>query len=923
MEPDASPEAAEAERPSRCPTCGTPYPDGNNGLGCPVCLFRRAFDLESAGDRGRTNDWPPLPDDGRFDHYELAQHEDGTFDELGRGAMGITYRAIDTVLGYAVALKVIDARIASRPDARERFLREARAAARLRHPNVASVFYYGVRKSDGQCFYAMELVEGETLEARVRRDGPLPAPVSLEIVSQVARAMAAAEAQGLVHRDLKPANLMLAHGPELTVKVIDFGLAKVAAADQTDLTQAGFVGTPAFASPEQFAGAGVDVRSDLYSLGVTLWVILTGKAPFRGSWPEVMHQKLHAPLPLEQLNGLPKPMVALLQTLLEKDPARRFQSSAELLKMMPTVTEAMEAKRAFKRQKFAQKRNPRRITLSAIMAPEQSIAVLPFDTLSPGQRNTYFADGVQDEILSNLAKVSQLKVISRTSVMTYRPSNSRDLRSIARALRVANVVEGTVRRDGKRIRITVRLIDARTDQALWSGDYDRDLTEIFAIQSDIATKVAAKLRARLSSGERKNIDQILTDDLEAYDLYLQAKQLFANPPALRVVDEHENLLKAVELLQEATSKDSNFPIAYCLLARAHDELYRLDHNDESRALGDAAVKEAMHLRPDLPEVHIAAAFHLFQCHRNYERARVQIAIAERSLPNSPVALACTAYIDRREGRFEESTTCLQRALCLDPRNPSFIKQLALNYLWVRRDRDFEQTYDQVIILKPEERPLLILEKAFLTLLAKADLKSCQAALRDLPSSMQQDRRIVSWRFAYAVFARDWMMAQNILKENTNKELYFSNAEALVPHRCLQIWLALVQGKVPGIRSDFAAARDKLYRKVKEFPKNSALLSALGLVDAALGRAHEAINEAKSAAEMLPIREDAWDGPRRVYVLAAVYALTNESKLAFEQLDLFVSKRRGIGYGELRLDPVWDRLRGDPRFDRLLSEVAPE
>jgi serine/threonine protein kinase len=291
MEPDAPAEPAKAERPRRCPTCGTPYSGADDNVGCPVCLFRRALEPGSEGEPGSADGGALRPDDGRFDHYELAQGEDGAFDELGRGAMGVTYRAIDTVLGHTVALKVIDARIAGRPDARERFLREARAAARLRHPNVASVFYYGVRKSDGQCFYAMELVEGETLEARVRRDGPLPAPAALEIVSQVARAMAAAEAQGLVHRDLKPANLMLAHGPELTVKVIDFGLAKVAAAaDQTDLTQAGFVGTPAFASPEQFAGAGVDVRSDLYSLGVTLWVIVTGKAPFRGSWPEVMHQ---------------------------------------------------------------------------------------------------------------------------------------------------------------------------------------------------------------------------------------------------------------------------------------------------------------------------------------------------------------------------------------------------------------------------------------------------------------------------------------------------------------------------------------------------------------------------------------------------------------------------------------------------------
>ena len=517
MKSDAPLQAAESKRSSCCPVCGTPYSGQKDELGCPVCMLRRVLEPGAEEEPSSAGGATARPDDSRFDHYELAQGEDGDFDELGRGAMGVTYRAIDTVLGHTVALKVIDARIAGRPDARERFLREARAAARLRHPNVASVFYYGVRKSDGQCFYAMELVEGETLEARVRRDGPLPAPVALEIVSQVARAMAAAEAQGLVHRDLKPANLMLAHGPELTVKVIDFGLAKVAAAaDQTDLTQAGFVGTPAFASPEQFAGAGVDVRSDLYSLGVTLWVILTGKAPFRGSWPEVMHQKLHAPLPLEQLKGLPQPAVALLQTLLEKDPTRRFQSSAELLEVIPTVTGAIEASRTIKHQKlrtaFVDKLSSRQKKSPVIIrTPKRSIAVLPFDTLSHGHRNTYFADGVQDEILSNLAKVSQLKVISRTSVMTYRPSGNRDLRSIASALRVANVVEGTVRRDGNRIRITIRLVDARTDEALWSESYDRELTDIFAIQSEIAQTVASKLSARLSQEEEKGIGEKPTD----------------------------------------------------------------------------------------------------------------------------------------------------------------------------------------------------------------------------------------------------------------------------------------------------------------------------------------------------------------------------------------------------------------------------
>jgi tetratricopeptide (TPR) repeat protein len=263
--------------------------------------------------------------------------------------------------------------------------------------------------------------------------------------------------------------------------------------------------------------------------------------------------------------------------------------------------------------------------------------------------------------------------------------------------------------------------------------------------------------------------------LEAYDLYLQAKQLFT-PLAIRIIDEHQDVLKAIRLLQEAIRQDSKFALAYCVLTRAHDELYRLDQGHEQRALADAAINEALRLRPDLPEVHLHAAFHLYKCYRNYERARVHIAIAERALPNNSLALAGTAWIDRREGRLEESTRCLEKALLLDPRNAEFVKHLAVNYWRLRRNRDFERTYDRVFVLRPEEKPLLMLERAFLTLHAKADLKGFRDALGALPSSMKNDKRILSLRFLHSMWAHDWTMANEILRENSKEELYFSEAE---------------------------------------------------------------------------------------------------------------------------------------------------
>jgi serine/threonine protein kinase len=327
-----------------CRKCGVPLRRVGKCVDrCVACLLELAFDEEQISAANAE----------QFDHYHVATHTDGTPFELGRGAMGITFKAFDTVLGNEVALKVIDARIAAHPEARERFLREARAAARLRHPNIASVFYYGTRKSDGQCFYAMELVEGETLETRLRHSGPLPPALALQVIAQAARALVALEAHGLVHRDLKPANLMLIEGPELTVKMIDFGLAKAAitAQGESDITHGGFVGTPSFASPEQFTNTSVvDVRSDLYSLGVTLWEMLTGQTPFRGTPLEVMHQHQHAPLPLDLLEAVPQPVVVLLDVLLEKDPRRRFQNAVDLLNAIPTITDAIDARRRITRQ---------------------------------------------------------------------------------------------------------------------------------------------------------------------------------------------------------------------------------------------------------------------------------------------------------------------------------------------------------------------------------------------------------------------------------------------------------------------------------------------------------------------------------------------------------------------------------------------
>src|SRR6267142_2583899 len=449
-----------APKVSTCPNCGGVLEETpGGGLGCMSCLLRAGIGSEEEGAQDSTPD--AFEGGMRFGVYEIDCHTDGSFCELGRGAMGVTYRATDTSLRRKVALKIIKTDIAERSaDARERFVREARAAAAFRHEHIATVYQFGMRLETGQYFYAMELIEGETLEDRVRRAGPLDARSTIGIAQQVTSALAAAQKHGLVHRDLKPANLMLvnADDPEVmgsdqarskrskiralrksgipVVKIIDFGLAKAfhTAADPKSLTPDRFVGTPAFASPEQFEHSALDVRSDIYSLGETLWFALTGKTPFAGHSVEEIHRAQKSnELPVEQLKAahVPHRLRSLLESMLAFEPASRpgtHELAARLQRCSPEA-------RSVRRMRFALAAASLVVLgMSALFvfqrlwiqnaplnsAREKSIAVLPFENLSADPNNVYFADGVQDEILTGLSRVADLKVISRTSVLQYK-----------------------------------------------------------------------------------------------------------------------------------------------------------------------------------------------------------------------------------------------------------------------------------------------------------------------------------------------------------------------------------------------------------------------------------------------------------------------------------------------------------------------
>src|SRR5438094_1993767 len=731
-----------------CATCGRQLTQcGPNGE-CLRCLVSLGFladgqEADRPAGRGRLTPGPL-----RYAHFEVEVGADGFPVELGAGAMAITYRARDTVLNSAVALKVIDRRVAQNPGARSRFLREARAAANIHHPNVAQVTYYG--EQDGECFYAMELVNGETLEVRVRRDGPMPLALALQVVEQAARALAVAEVCGVVHRDIKPSNLMLESDTSdaLVVKVIDYGVAKVMglqAEPAAEQTQAGFIGTPAFASPEQFAGAGqlpIDTRSDIYSLGVTLWYLLSGRTPFVGRTMEEIRARQTSELPLEQLRNLhlPGQVITLLKSMLAPDPKDRPQSARELLSAVQSCYARFNPEARSRRRRVVLAGAASTLAIAALalgtwlyqrtrsFTPmERSIAVLPFENLSSDKENAYFAEGIQDEILTRLSKIADLKVISRTSTQNYK-SAPKNLPQIAKQLGVAHVLEGSVQKSGDAVRVNVQLIKATTDSHLWSDTFDRKLTDIFSVESEVAQAIAEQLRAHLTDREEQVIAAKPTDNPEAYDAYLRGVaytlKAGANDPV--------NALGAQKYLKEAVRLDPKFALAWALLSYVDALGYLTQNLQPTVALREEArqaAQTALTLQPNLGEAILAKGYYHYSCLKDYDMAMRYFEQARPLLPNSSRIPEYMAYLERRRGQWERSESYFNEAERLDPRNAFLLIQHALSYQRLRRFPEALRKLDEVLNITPDDIEPLVYKAA--TFQAEGDLPRAAALLAPL------------------------------------------------------------------------------------------------------------------------------------------------------------------------------------------------
>ena len=564
---------------------------------------------------------------------------------------------------------------------------------------------------------------------------------------------------------------------------------------------------------------------------------------------------------------------------------------------------------------------PRRPARSALAIVEKSIAVLPFENLSRDPDNAYFTQGVGEEILTDLAKIADLKVISRTSVMQYKNGVSRNLREIGEQLGVAHVLEGSVQRTGGRVRVSAQLIDARTDAHLWAEHYDRPLDDVFAIQSEVAQAIADQLNAKLSPAEKAAIKQRPTTDLVAYDLYLRAEALRAATSFNAQLK--ENLLEATRLLEQAIARDPTFFLAYCRLAEAHDLIYffGIDHTPARLALANTAVQTALRLRPGSGEAHLALAEHFYRGYRDYEHALAELTLARRLLPNDPLVFELTGFITRRQGRWEESTTDFKRALELDPRNLFFLQQLSFTYDLQRRYRDLAAVLDRALKLVPSD-PETRVARASIDLAERADPRPVHAAIETVVAEDPAAARNIADRWFYiALCARDNFGVSRALAVVPPEGISVGNIWS--PRAYFKAVAARARGDATVARAAFTAARAEVEKTTREQPDYAQGLTILGLIDAGLGRKDDAIREGRRAVELVPVSKDAIDGADFILNLAVIYAWTGEKDLALKQLAEAAQLPSSLNYGWLRLYPDWDTLRNDPRFEKIVVSLAPK
>jgi TolB-like protein/Flp pilus assembly protein TadD len=938
-----------------CPRCGTEIPADAPEGGCPGCLYEAALNaLASESVNGvDDSDHVDKPAVGATRSERLAKvlGELGDYElleEVGRGGQGVVFRARQKSLNRTVALKVISLGQWASQAHLKRFRREAEAAASLDHPCIVPIYEVGER--DGQCYFSMKFVEGGQLDEVATR-APISIRQAAELIAKVARTVHYAHEHGILHRDIKPGNILL--DAKCEPHLADFGLARLVETESTMTRTLEVLGTPSYMSPEQAVGnnAAISNATDVYGLGAVFYQLLTGQPPFAGGATYETIKLLLDTEPKQPRLLNPKidrDLSTICLKCLEKDPKRRYSSALSLAEDLERWLkhEPIQARHTgvFARGKKWVQRNPTSALLVAcvlalaaaagwivwkselIRQPlATGIAVLPFENLGDEKEHAAFADGMQDDILTKLAKIGDLKVISRTSVMEYR--GKRNVRQIGDALRVSHVLEGSVRRAGTHLHLNAQLIDTRTDTHVWVEQYDRDLNDLFAVQSEIAQKVAEQLHAKLSATEKASIEERPTQDLIAYDFYARAVSMIYNVqvPSESTADTPLNadktLSEAVDLLNKAVARDPNFFLAYCQLAFAHD----LIGNTPARlAQAKSAIDSAFRLRPNSGEAHLALGWHLYWGYADYDRARAELALAEQSLPNNPVVYQLAGSMDRSQRRWADAIHNLERACELDPRNLPYLINLGSTYLWLHDYDQHIRIMDRIVALHPERRVDRIF-RASVEVYRRADTGPWRATIEDMltnePGS-EKDPFVASQRYTLALYDRDWDAAERAAQVLTQKH----SLQWSFPQLGRDFWVGVIarlKGDETSARAAFMRARAQQEEEIRGHPDDVTLLSELGLIDAGLGRKEEALNEGRRAMELGSSVKDSSTEPNTRTCFAIICAWTGERELALGQLEALTKTPGSHTYGNLRLSPMWDPLRGDPRFEKIVDSLAPK
>ena len=871
--------------------------------------------------------------------------------EIGQGGMGTVYLAAraDGYFEKQVAIKLLS-RGADTEEVLRRFRSEREVLARLDHPNIARLLDAGTT-TEGVPYFVMEYIDGMPITHFIEATNA-SIEARLHLFLKVCGAVEFAHQNSIVHRDLKPSNILVNRAGE--PKLLDFGIAKLLRneGDPLELTAPGQERlSPIAASPEQARGAAVTKSSDVYALGALLYEMLTDLRPHRFPSRDPSRSELVSVLS-EQEPIVPSLAVkehgrkrqiqgdldAIVLKALQKDPEHRYPSvrllgedvrrylasepvSARKSRFFPQLYRSRQFQftgvavlivgavmvamnwnslsGVWSRARSKKQDSSSTQTNGALTVPEKSIAVLPFDSFTGDNEKSYFVDGVQDNILTDLAKVSDLRVIGRTSVASYR-NIKKNPREIGEALQVSHVLEGSIQRSDDRIRLNVRLIDTRTETEIWGEHYDRTIDDLFALQSELAETIVSRLKATLLPDEKAAIENRPTKDMVAYDLYLRAREEFYQ----------YNYLQAIEFLDNAVARDPKFAIAYALLAEMNLYQYRFVSTKDSKRLAAAkiAADKAIALAPDLSESHLAQAQYYYYGTREFESALRELKLAT-SATNKARFLDLTALVQRRLGHWKEAIRNGEQAAELDPRNPFIVNELIESYLSVRRFEDAEALASKAIRLLPPTNNARWLLKAE-SFVGRGRLEEARAAVAEAPLARAPKVRSL---LRMDIFARDYERAAQDLET-------MPGASRETPSTILlEATIAKGRGNLDRARALFQTAHDRLSENLASEPNDPGLLSELSWADLGLGRNTEALQEALKATELVPTSREAADGVAYATMLAMVYAEIGDNDSALEILAKIERLPNSPNYGELRFDPGWDKLRTNPKFEEIVQQ----